>query len=185
MSKSVDISASIIAFNEEANIGTCLDSIRGVVDEILVVDSFSTDKTVEICQARGVRLLQQEFKGHVEQKNFAMSQTRHDCILSLDADEALSPELRRSVLATKHDWNFDAYKVNRLTNYCGAWIRHCGWYPDTKVRLWNRNKGQWGGVNPHDRVVMDQGTSKGQLAGDLLHYCSWVYAMDITGWSSR
>jgi glycosyltransferase involved in cell wall biosynthesis len=170
MGKSVNISAVIITFNEEENIGRCLDSLKEVADEIVVVDSFSTDKTREICIKKGARCIQNPFEGHIEQKNYAMSQASHNRILSLDGDEALSEVLKTSILRAKHNWDYDGYYFSRLTNYCGKWIRFCGWYPDKKLRLWDRRKGSWGGVNPHDKVMMDKNSNIGDLPGDLLHY---------------
>jgi len=164
------VSAVIITYNEEADIRRCLESVRPVADQILVVDSYSTDDTPAICRDVGVDFIQNPFEGHIEQKNFAMEQALFDHILSLDADEALSDELRDAILAVKNDLELDGYTFNRLTNYCGQWIWHCGWYPDRKLRLWNRNKGRWGGVNPHDKVGMDKGTATKHLNGNLLHY---------------
>lgn len=166
----IQLSAVIIAYNEERNIGRCLDSLAGVADEVVVVDSFSTDATVEICRRKGARVVQQPFAGHIEQKNFALGQARFPHVLSLDADEALSDALRQSILTEKADWRHDACSMNRLTNYCGQWIRHSGWYPDRKTRLFDRRLGQWGGVNPHDRVEMRPGNTSRHLTGDLLHY---------------
>jgi glycosyltransferase involved in cell wall biosynthesis len=170
MDKAVKISAVVITYNEARNIGRCLDSIRGVADEIVVVDSYSTDKTQEICNRPGVKFLQHRFEGHIEQKNFAVSCAAHGHVLSLDADEVLSDKLKQSILAAKQNWQFDGYSFNRRTNYCGKWIRHSGWYPDTKLRLWDKSKGRWGGVNPHDRVMMDGQSRICHLSGDLLHY---------------
>ncbi len=170
MGEKVRISAAIITLNEEKNIGRCLDSLRSVADEIVVVDSFSGDKTEEICKRMGGRFIQHPFKGHVEQKNYAMSRADYDHVLSLDADEALSDELEQSIFEVRNNWTCDGYSFNRLTNYCGKWIRHCGWYPDRKVRLWDRRKGRWGGINPHDRVIMDKDACVRHLSGDLLHY---------------
>ncbi len=165
------ISAVIITYNEARNIARCIDSLEGVVDEIVVVDSFSTDATEQICRERGVRFLQHPFQGHIEQKNYALTQAHYDWVLSLDADEALSDTLRRSILAVKVQApSFDGYFMNRLTNYCGQWIRHSGWYPDSKLRLFNRRKGHWGGTNPHDKVIMAEGSRTARLKGDLLHY---------------
>ena len=166
----VQLSAVIITFNEERNIGRCLDSLAGVADDVVVVDSYSTDRTEQICREKGARFVQHEFEGHIEQKNFALSQAQFPHVLSLDADEALSDLLRQSVLAAKADWRFDAWSMNRLTNYCGQWIHHSGWYPDRKVRLFERRLGAWGGSNPHDKVVMHLGCTEGHLPGDLLHY---------------
>jgi glycosyltransferase involved in cell wall biosynthesis len=170
MAQSIKISAVIITFNEADNIERCLDSLQDIADEILVVDSYSTDKTGEICRKYNVRFIQHPFEGHVEQKNYAMSMAGYDHVLSLDGDEALSSELRQSIAGVKDNWGQDGYRFNRRTNYCGKWIRHSGWYPDTKLRLWNRTKGRWGGVNPHDRVVMDHNSRLHHLSGDLLHF---------------
>jgi glycosyltransferase involved in cell wall biosynthesis len=164
------LSVVIITFNEERNIGRCLDSLAGVADEVVVVDSFSTDDTAEICRAKGARFFQHPFEGHIEQKNWALKQASHFHVLSLDADEALSEKLRESVFLAKKNWNCDGYTMNRLTNYCGQWIRHSGWYPDRKLRLFDRRKGHWGGQNPHDRVEMQPGSTTTPLDGDLLHY---------------
>lgn len=164
------LSVVIITFNEAHNIARCLDSLGNLADEVLVVDSFSTDETEAICRARGVRFVQHPFGGHIEQKNYALSQAAHPHVLSLDADEALSDELRTAIAAAKHDWPAEGYTMNRLTNYCGQWIRHSGWYPDRKLRLFDRRLGRWGGTNPHDRVEMPPETPTQHLPGDLLHY---------------
>lgn len=166
----MNLSAVIITFNEQRNIGRCLDSLAGVVDEVVVVDSFSTDDTEEICRAKGARFVQHAFEGHIEQKNWALAQAQYPHVLSLDADEALSETLRKSVLAAKADGRYDGYSMNRLTNYCGQWIYHSGWYPDRKLRLFDRRKAGWGGTNPHDRVEMQTGSTVSHLSGDLLHY---------------
>ncbi len=167
---SILLSAVIITFNEERNIGRCLDSLAGVADEVVVVDSYSTDRTQLICLDKGARFVQHQFEGHIEQKNVALGQASYPYVLSLDADEALSDTLRASILEAKSDWQFDAWAMNRLTNYCGQWIWHSGWYPDRKVRLFDRRLGQWGGMNPHDKVEMQPGCVVGRLKGDLLHY---------------
>lgn len=166
----IKISAVIITYNEERNIQRCLDSLIGVVDEIVVVDSFSTDQTPEICRKAKVKFVQNPFKGHIEQKNFAITQATYPHILSLDADEALTKELTKSILTAKSNFEADAYELNRLTNYCGKWIKHCGWYPDKKLRLWDSRKGHWGGENPHDKYIMQEGCKIKTLKGDLLHY---------------
>ena len=166
----MNLSAVIITFNEQRNIGRCLDSLAGVVDEVVVVDSFSTDDTEKICRAKGARFVQHAFEGHIEQKNWALAQAQYPHVLSLDADEALSETLRKSVLAAKSDGGHDGYSMNRLTNYCGQWIYHSGWYPDRKLRLFDRRKAGWGGTNPHDRVEMQAGSTVSHLSGDLLHY---------------
>lgn len=166
----IRISAVIITHNEEMNIERCLRSLLDVADEILVIDSYSEDNTEKICKYYDVRFEQHPFEGHVEQKNYAMSLASYDYILSLDGDEALSDELRKSILLVKENWQSDAYSFNRLNNYGGSWIKHCGWYPDRKIRLWDRRKGKWGGYNPHDKVIMEKEVRKSFLNGDLLHY---------------
>lgn len=166
-----EISVVIITYNEERNIARCLDSVKEIADDIVVVDSFSTDKTEEICKAKGARFVQHKFEGHIEQKNWAITQAKFPHVLSLDADEALSDELKKSIIAVKNNWTKDGYYMNRLTNYCGKWIYHCGWYPDRKLRLWDSRKGMWKGVNPHDKYEMNEGDNvTGFLKGDILHY---------------
>ncbi|MBI1185330.1 glycosyltransferase [bacterium] len=173
---SVKISAVIICYNEARNIARCIHSLQGVADEILVLDSYSTDQTPAICQSMQVRFEQHTFDGHIEQKNRAMQLATYPIVLSLDADEALSDTLAASILAVKHNWRHEAYAFNRKTNYAGQWIKHCGWYPDTKIRLWNRNLGRWGGYNPHDKVELKDGLEPIWLNGDLYHYSFYSIA---------
>lgn len=167
---SIKISAVIIAFNEERNIARCIDSLAEIVDEVVVVDSYSTDSTRSICEAKGVKFVCHEFEGHIQQKNWAITQASYPYVLSLDADEALSETLRASILTVKENWQADGYTFNRLNNYCGQWIKHGGWYPDKKLRLWDKTKGKWGGKNPHDTFIMKPNTQTKHLEGDLLHY---------------
>lgn len=169
-SNSIKLSAVVITYNEEDKIGKCIDSLIGVADEIIVVDSLSTDRTVEICTAKGASVISQKFLGYIEQKNFALDKSNYDIVLSIDADEVLSPELIKSINEIKSNFDSDAYEFNRLTNYCGKWIKHGGWYPDVKTRIWNKNQGRWGGTNPHDKVILEKGKSVKKLDGDLLHY---------------
>jgi glycosyltransferase involved in cell wall biosynthesis len=164
------LSVVLITFNEEKNIARCLESVISIADEVLVVDSFSTDETEEICKGYPVRFVTNTFEGHIQQKNYAASIAAYDFILSLDADEALSEELLGEVKKVKEKLTADGYYFNRLNNYCGKWIRHCGWYPDQKLRLWDRRKGKWGGENPHDRFELKPGSKIEYLKGDLLHY---------------
>ncbi|MGQ9620440.1 MAG: glycosyltransferase family 2 protein [Bacteroidales bacterium] len=164
------ISAVIIAYNEEDYIGTCLKSIGGVADEIIVVDSFSTDSTIEICKRFNVRIVQHNFEGYAEQKNYAMSIATYPYILSLDADEALSEELKKSILKVKENFESDGYYFNRLNNYCGKWMRHSRLYPDRHLRLFDRTKGKWVGPNPHDSFKPDKGCRLKWLRGDLYHW---------------
>lgn len=166
----VKLSVVIISYNEEKDIERCLKSVKGVADEIVVVDSFSTDKTEEICRNYNVKFVQHKFDGHIEQKNWAITQATYPHVLSLDSDEALDEMLQSSIKAVKDDWKFDGYEMNRLTNYCGKWIRHCGWYPDKKLRLWDSRKGSWQGINPHDKYELIENASVGYLKGDIYHY---------------
>jgi glycosyltransferase involved in cell wall biosynthesis len=166
----VELSAVILTFNEEKNIGRCLASLEGIADEMVVVDSFSTDRTAAICREHGARFVQHPFDGFIEQKTWAIAQAVHPFILCLDGDEALSDELRQSILKVKACWTHDAYFFNRLSNYCGAWIRHAGWYPDRKLRLWDRRRGRYGGMNPHEQVILQPGARRRFLTGELYHY---------------
>lgn len=166
----VPVSGVIITYNEERNIARCIDSMADVVDEIVVVDSHSSDQTKAICLSKGVRFVEHAFEGYGEQKNLALDLARHDVVLFLDADEALSEELRESIRKVRASWGSDGYLMNRLTRYCGKWIRHCGWYPGRLVRLWDRRRGRWGGGSLHERVVMDPDAKVQRLSGDILHY---------------
>lgn len=164
------LSVVIITYNEEKNIKKCLDSVLSVADEIVIIDSHSVDDTEIICGAYDLKFITNAFEGHIQQKNFALTQASHDYVLSLDADEALSTELQTTIQNLKNNFSFDAYIFHRLTSYCGQWIRHCGWYPDKRIRLWNKNKGAWGGTNPHDIVVMQADASQQIIKEDILHY---------------
>ena len=166
----IKISAVIITLNEEKNIRSCLNAVHQVADEIIVLDSFSTDQTVEICKEFDVRLIQHEWEGYSGSKNYANSQATHDFILSLDADEVLSEKLIQSIKEIKKTASDnEAYVLKRITNFCGKWIRHGGWYPDPVMRLWNKNKGKWEG-EIHEKVKLDNSVKKQTLKGDLFHY---------------
>lgn len=164
------LTAVVITYNEAANIERCLHSLKPVADQLLVVDSYSTDNTVPLAEAAGAEVYYHPFEGHIAQKNYAIQAARYDHVLSLDADEALSPALQASIEAEMAKDLPRACYLNRLTNYCGQWIYHCGWYPDRKLRLWHRHQGAWGGMNPHDRVVLQKGLPTTNLEGHLLHY---------------
>jgi len=164
------ISVLIITYNEEHNITRCIKSVLGIADEIIVVDSYSTDRTEAICHDLGVEFYQHPFEGFRQQKNYALSLVSNDYVLSLDADEALSEGLYNKILEIKCDLKYDGYFFNRRSNYCGQWIRYSRWYPDSKLRLFNRNKGIWGGLNPHDKVVMKPGARVVRIREDILHW---------------
>lgn len=164
------LSVCIITMNEAENLPRCLDSLKLVrPDEIVVLDSGSADATRDIAAAAGARVFVEPFPGHIEQKNRALDLATHDWVLCVDADEAVSAELAgeiRRVLARPGAAS-DAFSVRRRNRYLGRWIRHGGFYPDRKVRLFRKSRGRWGGVNPHDKVIVEGPVEK--LDGDLLH----------------
>src|SRR5579872_2956109 len=163
------ISATIITYNEEGYIGGCIDSLRTIADEIVVVDSFSEDSTKDICLKKDVKFIERKFTSHIDQKNFAASLTSFDHVISLDADERLSPQLIDSIKHIKETWPAEAYKMNRLSTYGDKWIQRGNWYPDQKVRIWNKHHGAWGGNNPHDRIILKPSVKPVHLKGDILH----------------
>ena len=168
------ISVCIVCFNEEANIRRCLESVRWVKEaggEIIVVDSFSTDKTVDICREFTNRVIQNKWPGFVNQKNFALDQAANDWVLSLDADEVLSDEARQAISkGADAGFTSDGYLFKRHTFYLGRWINHGGWYPDWKLRFFRKSKARWGGMDPHDRIIMADGARTKYLDCDIIHY---------------
>ena len=164
------LSVVIITFNEEANIERCIKSVTAVADEIVVLDSFSTDDTVSIARSLGAHVYQEKFRGYIGQKNRVMQLASNDYLLSLDADEALDTQLTTSILEAKESLDFRAYYMSRCTNFCGRFIRHGLWYPDTKTRLFDRRCAVWGGMNPHDKIEVEKKFPLKKLKGDILHY---------------
>ncbi len=136
----------------------------------MVLDSFSTDATPSICQEAGVRFIQHEFDGYVSQKNRALSLARNDWVLSLDGDEALNEEARQSVGDVLQNPDADGFVFNRRNHYCGRWMQYTSLFPDRKLRLFNKNKAEWMGYDPHDRVQLHPGGSQKRLPGELLHW---------------
>jgi glycosyltransferase involved in cell wall biosynthesis len=162
------ISATIIACNEELRIARVIESLR-CCDEIIVVDSGSVDRTMEIATQLGARVVESLWQGYARQKNLAAEMAAHDWILSLDADEALSEALEGEIWRLKKSGpEFDAYTVPRMAQYLGRWILHSGWYPDRKVRLYDRRKARWVGEFVHESVKVDGRV--GQLQSNLLHF---------------
>jgi glycosyltransferase involved in cell wall biosynthesis len=164
------ISAVIITFNEESKLARCIESVKPVADEIVILDSFSTDNSVAIALKAGAIVHQETFHGYKEQKNAAMQYASHNYILSIDADEALSVELINSILTVKEKLECRAYTMNRCNFFCGRFIRHGLWYPDKKIRLFDKRIAYWGGMNPHDKIVLPANTSICHLEGDIFHY---------------
>jgi glycosyltransferase involved in cell wall biosynthesis len=168
------LTACVITLNEESNLPRALSSLRDVADEIIVVDAGSRDATVAVARAHGARVLQRAWTNYSEQKNFAAERAASDWILSLDADEELSPELRESLRAWKqHAPQAAAYEFARRANYLGGWIHHSGWYPNRQVRLYRRDAARFSGI-VHESVQVN-GTVM-RLAGDLYHYTMRTYA---------
>ncbi len=162
------ISATLITWNEERNIARAIESLR-CCDEILVVDSGSTDRTVEIAQKLNARVVDSPWYGYSKQKNLAAAQAANDWILSLDADEALSEALEAEIWQLrKKGPEYDAYTMPRMAQYLGRWILHSGWYPDRKVRLYDRNKATWVGEFVHESVEVTGAV--GHLKSNILHY---------------
>jgi glycosyltransferase involved in cell wall biosynthesis len=172
----IKISAVIITYNEEKNIARCLQSLGKVADEIIVVDSFSTDTTRMTCEKFNVKFTQHQFEGYGLQKNFGDSLAQYDYILSLDADEALSDELVKLILEFKNNPRADVVSMKRLTNYCGQWIRHSGWYPDIKTRLWKRGYAAWNTNLVHESLILKPDATKLFFDADILHYSYYTIA---------
>jgi glycosyltransferase involved in cell wall biosynthesis len=164
----IKISATIITRNEERNIARCIESLR-CCDEVLVLDSGSTDRTVEIAAKLGARVVESSWHGYAAQKNIAAELAANDWILSLDADESLSEALEAEIWQIKKAGShYDAYTMPRLAQYLGRWILHGGWYPDRKVRLFDRRKAKWQGEYVHESVAVHG--RLGHLESNLLHF---------------
>ena len=164
------ISAVIITRNEAHNIARCLISLQLLVDEVIVVDAQSTDGTARIATEHGAKVIVRAWTDYADQKNFANTQAQGPYLLSIDADEAISAALRTSLVQATKDGLSGAYRFARLTNYCGTWVRHGGWYPDDKVRLFPKQHGRWKGEHVHEELQLAPGTPVHALAGALLHY---------------
>ena len=167
----VGLSVILITFNEEKKIGRCIASVQAVADEIIVVDSFSTDGTKAIAEEMGAKVIQRAFQGYGEQKNAGMGMASHDFVLFIDADEFLSDTLKNSISKEKKKgFSGDGYTMNRLNNYCGKWIHYGSWYPDQKLRIINRHKGRWNNHIVHEGLDMEPSLRIYQLKGNLQHH---------------
>jgi glycosyltransferase involved in cell wall biosynthesis len=164
------ISATVITLNEQRHIRQCLESLQGIADEMIVVDSGSQDATLEIAAHLGAKTFVREWTNYAEQKNFASSLAQYEWILSLDADECLSSSLRQDILQAKQNGaqRGVAFEFPRKAFYLGRWIEHSGWYPDHKVRLFLKDKGRWEGRFVHETLRVEGPIVR--LRGDLLHY---------------
>jgi glycosyltransferase involved in cell wall biosynthesis len=173
----VKISATLITLNEEENLPRALRSLQ-CCDEVVVIDAGSTDRTCEVARSAGAKVLHRDWSGYADQKNFAAAAASHDWILSLDADEALSEPLADEIIRLKQsDVDADGFAFPRRAHYLGRWIRHGGWYPDRKVRLYRRGKARWVGDYVHERVEVTGRVA--ELRGDLLHYTCDSFASHI------
>lgn len=168
------LSVTIITLNEERNIGRCIDSITGIADDIVVLDSGSTDRTIEICKSKGITPIYAAWQNYSVARNVAASYAQYNWIMALDADEALSEELKATLLTIKKNDELIFCSFKRLTNYCGKWIHHCGWYPDIKIRIYNKTKTSYQGVIHETLINLPQNIVL--LKGDLLHYS--YYSID-------
>jgi glycosyltransferase involved in cell wall biosynthesis len=171
--KPLPISVCIIAGNEAARIRRALESVAGWISEIIVVlNDDVSDGTDKIAESFGAKVFREPWKGHIAQKNSAAQKAGCGWILGLDSDEAVSPDLRGQIEKLFSDpeksRRFDAFSFPRCTFYCGRWIRHGDWYPDHQTRLWRRGTAEWGGVDPHDKLIV--AGRVGHLRSDLLHY---------------
>lgn len=166
------ISATVITFNEEKHIARCIESLRDIADEIIVVDSFSTDSTTDICEAMGCTVTRRKMKGYGAQRQYATSLTCHNYVLSIDADEVLSPALRASLIKLKNGKmeTHRGYCFARLNFYCGTPVKHCGWYPDIQVRLFDKRYANWNLHDVDERVIFHDDVSPVKIDGDILHY---------------
>ncbi len=162
------ISATLITLNEEENIREALESLRWT-DEIVIVDSGSSDGTLDICRQFTDRIFHRDWTGFVDQKNFAVERAGHNWILSLDADERPTPELREEIQRLrKSGFQVPGYQIPRVAFFMGRWIRHGDWYPDYQLRLFDRRRGRWQGGRVHESVKIEG--ERNLLKGEILHY---------------
>lgn len=172
MSKTLPISVCMISGADAGRIPRALASVQGWTTEVLVVlNAEVEDGTEKICISYGAKVFREPWKGHIAQKNSAAAKAGQPWILGLDSDEAVSPELKAEIEArflAGEALMPAAFSFPRLSWYCGRWIRHGDWYPDRQTRLWQRGKAKWGGVDPHDKLMVEGPVAR--LKGDLLHY---------------
>jgi len=175
----INLSVVIITFNEERNIARCIKSVQPVADEIVVIDSGSKDKTEEICRQYNCRFIFHPWEGYSQSKNFGNTQAKYDWIFSIDADEELSAELAQSIQQAKANDKLNYFKINRLTNYCGKWIKHGGWFPDVKIRIFDRRYARWEGLI-HETLRIETLSAPELLQGLCYHYSYYTIAEHIS-----
>jgi glycosyltransferase involved in cell wall biosynthesis len=165
------LSCCIIAMDEEDRIADCLASVA-FCDEVVLVDSHSRDRTRALAAEHGARVIERDWPGFGAQKEFAVRAARHDWVLCIDADERVSPALRAEVEALRAEGfpAHAAWRMPRLANYLGTWVRHGTWYPDLQLRLFDRRRARWGDQVLHERVELAPGATVGRLRGELLHH---------------
>lgn len=164
------LSVVLITFQEEKNVARCLEAVRAIADEIVVVDSYSTDKTLEIVKSFGAVIHQRPFESYADQRDYASKVAAYDLVLALDADEVVSPELANSIIKVKENMAFGGYELDRINQFAGKWIKHGSWYPDYKLRLFDRRKVTFSVHRGHDEVILEPGAKATKLAGYLYHY---------------
>lgn len=168
-SNQYSLSILVMTYNEEDNIERCLKSVEGLGEEILVLDSFSTDNTIDIARSMGARIEQFPFDSYVQQKARMIQMADSNWVFSIDADEYLSLELKNSIIQARKEEKFDAYTCNRRNKIGNTWLRHGSWYPDRKIRFFDRRKVSIIGKDPHDVMQPIAGAKIGHLHGDLMH----------------
>lgn len=172
------VTAFVITLNEERNIRECLESVAWA-EEILVVDSFSTDRTCDLARERGAKVVQRAWNGINEQRQAGLEHASHEWVFCLDADERATPELRDEIARTLARPDRDAFEIPRRAWHLGRWIRHCGWSPDFKLRLFRKSAGSFRGEDPHDRFAPRDGASIGRLRHPILHFSYKNFAHQI------
>lgn len=174
------LSTVIMTFNEEENIERCIQSVSHIADEVLVIDSFSTDQTVEIAESLGAAILKHEFEGYIEQRTICVANAKHDFILALDADEWLSEELQKEILELKNSKQGNAFSLNRLSRIGKHWIHHGTWHPQYILRLFMRDQIICSGKSPHDKIIPKNDVSVFKLKGKLFHQVNEDYFDRVT-----
>ncbi|MCB0569204.1 MAG: glycosyltransferase family 2 protein [Phaeodactylibacter sp.] len=169
----IKLSVVVITFNEADNIGRCLDSVQKIADDILVVDSFSTDTTVDIAREKGARVIQNPWEDYHKQRGFAVQHAQYDHVLALDADEFLSDALEKAVGQVKGDWQHEGYRIYRMNRIGDTWLHHTSWYPDPTLRLFDRRKVTFETMRGHDLVVVTPGGSTGLVKAPLMHHSNY------------